>query len=384
MSIASDSTRHNEAARPKPSRRRGVRGGGLRLRLERARLAALAGDQERDQAAGHEHAGPGPQRRHEPVDERLRRLEAAGSGEDGRQHGHAEDAAELADRVVGAGRLAGLLHAHGAEHRVRGGCEHQRHPGAADDERGHEHAVGDVGLGDGGEPHDRGRLEEEARGHQRARADAVGQQPGDRRHDHRHAGPGQRPQPGLERRIALDGLEELGQQEDRAEDAERHRERDAVRGRELARAEEAQRQHRRLRAQLPGDERGQQHSARGDRRDDLGRAPAHRVAAHDAVDDAEQAGRGERQAGQVQRAGRAVALAQAARGERREREADRDVEPEDPLPRDPLDHGAADERAERDAEPADTGPDAERQPALLGRRAGAQQRQAQRCEDRGS
>ena len=95
------------------------------------------------------------------------------------------------------------------------------------------------------------------------------------------AGPRQRPQPGLERPVALRGLEELRQQEDRAEDAEEHRERDAVGRREAARAEEAHRQHRRRGAQLPRDERDDQRDA-ADERDEHGRRrPAERRRADD-------------------------------------------------------------------------------------------------------
>ena len=109
-----------------------------------------------------------------------------------------------------------------------------------------------------------------------------------------------------------------------------------------------------------------------------------RVAADDAVDDAEEAGAGERDAREVEPPRRAVALLQLAHGERGEDEADGHVEPEDPLPADALDDGAADERAERDAEAAHAGPDAEREAALLGGGVGAQQRERERGDDRGA
>ena len=69
-------------------------------------------------------------------------------------------------------------------------------------------------------------------------------------------------------------------------------------------------------------------------------------------------------------------------GERDQREPDRDVEPEDPLPRDPLDDGAADERADRDAEAADPAPDPERRAAPLGRERLGDQGQGERGDDR--
>ena len=277
-------------------------------------LARAARDEQRDQPAQHQHGGTDPQRGDQPVDDRLRRRVAPGAGEHGREDRDAEHAAELADRVVGARRLAGLLRAHGPEHRVGGGGEHERHAGPAHDERGHEDGVGDVGRGHDRQPAERDRLEEQAGRHQRARAEPVGQHAGDRGDEHRHAGPGQRPQARLERRVALDGLEELGEQEDRPEHPERHREADAVRGRERALPEEPHRQHRRGRAQLPGDERDEQDRAGGDRPDDLERAPAGLVAAHDAEHDAEEAERAEREAGQVEPARRAARTRPAGGG----------------------------------------------------------------------
>ena len=53
---------------------------------------------------------------------------------------------------------------------------------------------------------------------------------------------------------------------------------------------------------------------------------------------------------------RAERLAQAPEGERNRDDADRDVDPEDPLPGDTGDDCAADDRAERNGDPADAGP----------------------------
>jgi hypothetical protein len=98
--------------------------------------------------------------------------------------------------------------------------------------------------------------------------------------------------------------------------------------------------------------------------------------------DPEQARARERDARQVEPLRRAVALLETAHHDGDQDEADRDVDPEDPLPRDALDDGAADDGAERDAEAAHAAPDAERQPALLGRERLAQKRQRQRRDDR--
>ena len=53
-----------------------------------------------------------------------------------------------------------------------------------------------------------------------------------------------------------------------------------------------------------------------------------------------------------------------AQHQRRGGEPDRDVDPEDPLPVDPLDHGAADQRPERDGDPGDRAEHADRGAAL--------------------
>ena len=62
---------------------------------------------------------------------------------------------------------------------------------------------------------------------------------------------------------------------------------------------------------------------------------------------------------------RAVRLAQLRR-EREQDQPDRDVQPEDPLPGDPFDDGAADERPHRDGEARDAGPRTERGAAAFG------------------
>ena len=100
-----------------------------------------------------------------------------------------------------------------------------------------------------------------------------------------------------------------------------------------------------------------------ERADDLRAAPSPGRCRGRAPDDSEQAGAREREARQVELAVRAVALLEPAQRERHEHDSDRDVEPEDPLPRDALDDRAADERPEGDREPADAAPCAEREPA---------------------
>ena len=75
-------------------------------------------------------------------------------------------------------------------------------------------------------------------------------------------------------RVALDRLEELGEQEDRAERPEVHRQRHGVGRGEAAAAEERHRQHRVLRAPLVGDERGEQRDAGAQQADRVRRVPS--------------------------------------------------------------------------------------------------------------
>src|SRR5207245_7090437 len=77
-----------------------------------------------------------------------------------------------------------------------------------------------------------------------------------------------------------------------------------------------------------------------------------------------------------------AALAELAGGERGEEEANRNVQPEDPLPGRALDDRAADERAKRDCKAADPTPGAQREPALFRRHRCAEQGQRERRNDR--
>ena len=116
-----------------------------------------------------------------------------------------------------------------------------------------------------------------------------------------------------------------------------------------------------------------------------GGAPAERVPTHEAPDDPEQAG-----AGRAQRPRQVELVPRPAQGspfeaqqdERHEHDPDRHVEPEDPLPRDAGDDGAADERAERDRESRDPAPRAEREAAAVRGHGGREDGQRQRHHDR--
>src|SRR5205085_4078940 len=103
-------------------------------------------------------------------------------------------------------------------------------------------------------------------------------------------------------------------------------------------------------------------------------APADRVAAHEPPDDPEETRADEHEAASVQSLRRAVGLVETGQRERNEGDADRDVEPEDPVPGDAADDRAPNERSERDGEPADSAPRTERDSPSLGRNCGRQDR----------
>ena len=103
-----------------------------------------------------------------------------------------------------------------------------------------------------------------------------------------------------------------------------------------------------------------------EREHDLRAGPALVVAADEAPDDPEQAGAGEAEAAEVELAGGPCVSSSRSHASGASSEADRHVDPEDPVPGDPLHDGAADERAERDRKTADAAPGAERNPAPLG------------------
>src|SRR5581483_71693 len=107
------SCRCRAAPGPEPSGRL------LEGRLERDRLRLRAArDRERRCGARRDDERTEPHGRVHPVDERGAARVAAVVGEDRGQDGDAEDAAELAHGVVGAGGLTLLLAAHGSEDHV--------------------------------------------------------------------------------------------------------------------------------------------------------------------------------------------------------------------------------------------------------------------------
>ncbi len=350
---------------------------------ERLGRRPLPRDQQREHGSDADDDRADPERRHETVREGGRRLVPSAAREDRGEHGDSEHASDLPNRVVCTGRLALLLGPNRREDDVRHRREEERHADTGEYEGSHERDVADRRRGDVGDPAQSDRLQREPQRHQRTSADPVGQRTRDRCHEHRHDRPGEDTEPGLERRVPLRGLEELRQQEDRAEHPEVHEQGRSVGRGERPVAEEPHGQHRLRRAELPGDERCEQCCSRHEGADDRRARPAVPVAVDDPPDQPEHAAAREREAREVEclvGPGRLTKL----RRQRQEDQPDRHVQPEDPLPGDAVDDGAADERAHGDSEAGDAGPGAERDTAPLARDRSAQDRQGQRRHDRGA
>ena len=210
-------------------------------------------------------------------------------------------------------------------------------------------------------------------------ADSIGERAGDRGDEDRHRRPRQDAQTSLERRVALNDLEELRQQEDRAEHPEEHQQRGAVgepRTCGCGRSEAA--------ASASGARSSQRtnSSARAsppvDRRDDFGLVqptslPRTRPQTRPKRPTLARASPGRSSASFGPRLSRRRNAASGISDE-----ADRHVEPEDPLPGDALDDRAADERPDRDGQAADAAPGAEDEPRRSAGTAARQDGQRQR------
>ena len=164
-------------------------------------------DEQGCRGADRDDRGAEVEGRGDAVDEAVGGLVAAVVGEDRGQHRDAEDAAELADRVVGARCLTLFVGLDRGEDDVGDGREVHRHPDAGEGEGNDDARVGQRRREDGSDPGEAGRLEGEAGGHDRAAADPVGEQSGDRGDQDRHRRPGQDPKarPAAARRPARSG-----------------------------------------------------------------------------------------------------------------------------------------------------------------------------------
>jgi hypothetical protein len=222
--------------------------------------------------------------------------------------------------------------AHRREHHRRQRNEEQGHAQTRDHERRPQLGVGHRRGQVQDEPREPGRLEREAGGEDSPAPEPFGQPRREGGHDHRHGRPRQDPQPGLEGRLVLHELEELRQEEDRAEHAEAHEQGHAVHRRERPPGEQAQREHGVGMAPLPHHEAGQSQHAPGERGQHPGARPSVGIRSNEPEHHPEEADGGEAHASEVEGLARTERLAEPARRQHDQDDADGHVDPEDALP----------------------------------------------------
>ena len=217
------------------------------------------------------------------------------------------------------------------------------------------------------------REEEERRrehGHpardERPRPDPVGQAPGLRREEDDQHRPGQERRPRLDRRVAEHLLDVERDVEEDAEHRETDQQHDGVSARKAPVAEQRELEHRQPLVELEQDERAERDGGDGEGDEDPRRRPAVRVRLDQRVAEREEAQCGRHQPRNI----RALLLRGVPRlvdedeGREDPEHADRDVDVEDPVPVDPLGDDTADERADRERERGDAGPDPDRGASL--------------------
>ena len=118
--------------------------------------------------------------------------------------------------------------------------------------------------------------------------------------DHDHSGQGKEPEAGGERAVAADDLQVQAHEEERAEHAERDRERNGIAGRERGDAEELERHHRFARPLLVLKERDEENHGCDERCDDRRRRPAVLVGFDERVGEAEERAGSQGQSGDVE------------------------------------------------------------------------------------
>ena len=276
-------------------------------------------------------------------------------------------AADLLRRGQKPGREAGIVILHACERGDRERDVRERKPDADRDEAGQQVDGVRAVRADLRVPEHPGDHQAET-GHQhRLDADPGRQHLRGARCEDRRARRGEERESGLEHREAQDGLHVEGQQQERAEDAAGLEQRDEVRRRQQPDPEDAERHQRRTLAGLPEHEPDEQRHGENEHADRLERRPALVRRLRDGVDEADEP------AGDENRPERVVlvhdvlaaALAHVDRRQHEHGDADRDVDPEDPLPAEVLREDAAEEHARRRAAAGDPAPGAECLVALL-------------------
>ena len=300
-----------------------------------------------------------------------------------------QDRARVLEHHPRAGGDAAAVHGDGAHHRR--GVRRVEHSRAR---AGDEQPEGGEGVrrrhGQRRHAGDADRRDHEAERGEPARAVAVRVAPGQRRAD-QHADRHRRELQTREDRVVADrALEVEDEQERQREPREPAEERGRRGRREPAVLEEREVEHRVARAALDDDEERQQHRGRHQRHDRQRVGPAHDAAARDAEREAGQADDERERAPPVEALLplRRHELAQDERRPCRSEQAERQVEPEDPVPGDG-DERAAEHRPDDEADGGDHDVRAHRQAELLARErvgderrgVGEDQRRADALED---
>src|SRR5215813_3802447 len=148
--------------------------------------------------------------------------------------------------------------------------------------------------------------------------------------------------------MVLRYLEELAHQEERAEQARIHEEADGVGGRERHPLEQAQGDHRRAGLPFPDNERCDEHGTARDAPDHLATGPTHGVGADQAISNAQESRRREHQADDVEPWPRTEALVEADGAQQGHENSYWHVDPEDPVPVEPVDNGSSENRSPGD------------------------------------
>jgi hypothetical protein len=148
--------------------------------------------------------------------------------------------------------------------------------------------------------------------------------------------------------------------------------------RESPAAEELQWNHRRGDAVLPGQEPAQEDRSAEERAEDLCADPAGLGGADESPDDGDDTSGEQDDADEVDPIRCAVALGEQRCSEQHCEQADRDVQPEDPLPVESLRDHPSDEGTRGDGQSRQPAIDADNQAPALGRERGGQDRQAER------
>ena len=166
---------------------------------------------------------------------------------------------------------------------------------------------------------------------------------------------GQQLEPRARRALALDDLEEHGHVDDRAEQREPDGEADRARGDEDPVAEQRERHDRLARSRLGQDEQREQHRRDHDEADDLRRAPVvGRAAEADRQDQRGEPAGEERRAEPVDPVPDALDRRVEDDADDHERDdPDRDIDVEDPAPRQVVDEESAEQRPDHRGDPED-------------------------------